>query len=132
MSSIKYAREVAQRSTCPTNRAGAVLVTTTQEVIVGYTGAPKKQPHCDLFGCTIDDTTQRCTQAMPAELNAIVYAARKGISTNGATLYLSSSPDPSAIGAVINAGVARVVAPEVAQALHPILRESDIEIDSEG
>lgn len=50
-----------------------------------------------------------CADSVHAEINAIIKAARSGGRTDGATLYTTASPCASCMGAVVNAGVRRVV-----------------------
>jgi dCMP deaminase len=44
-----------------------------------------------------------------AELNVIAYAARHGSGTEGCTLYITHSPCYTCAGAIISAGIERVV-----------------------
>lgn len=103
--------EIEARSTCPTRPTGAVLVgLMTMDRVSGYEGAARGQGHCDIIGCHWDLLPgNECLRAIHAELNAIFQAARIGQSTIGACLYISRAPHPSAIGAIINAGIGRVV-----------------------
>ena len=106
---IKHAQTVAARSTCDTRPCGAVLTTVDNTVVTGYEGAPRGQLHCSVIGCGALTPNHTCSRAVPAELNALLEAARRGVSTVGATLYISASPVPAMIGAIINAGVRTVV-----------------------
>lgn len=51
-----------------------------------------------------------CRNATHAEANALAFAARQGISTDGATLYVSISPCETCARLLIAAGIVRVVA----------------------
>jgi len=59
-----------------------------------------------------EDGTQsrHCIRTSHAEQNAIVQAARSGISTEGATLYCKMVPCYVCAKMIINAGIKRVVA----------------------
>jgi dCMP deaminase len=47
--------------------------------------------------------------AVHAEVNAIIQAARAGVSTEGSTLYLTCGvPCKNCLGAIINAGISKV------------------------
>lgn len=98
------------RATCPTRPAGAVLLHPARYVVIstGYEGAPFGLGHCDVLGCQLDGDGV-CARAVPAELNALLLAARDGWAVHGAVLALSHPPRMTSVGAIINAGVSRVV-----------------------
>lgn len=50
-----------------------------------------------------------CKNATHAEANALAYAARQGISTDGCTLYVTVSPCDTCSRLLIAAGIRRVV-----------------------
>ena len=50
-----------------------------------------------------------CTATIHAEQNAIIHAARNGVSINGAYLYVTASPCWSCFKSIANAGVTRIV-----------------------
>jgi len=120
---MTMAHTVAQRSTCPRGRVGAVLVADRGVIVYGYSGAPKGLPHCDDAGCDVAklvttaspiagteviDTVEHCIRTVHAEINAILAAARKGVSTEGARLYCTHAPCKACALMLINAGVAEV------------------------
>ena len=85
------AETMAQRATCPRASVGAVIVRDNHLISTGYNGAIKNSPHCTDIGCDIQDG--HCQRAIHAEVNAVADAARRGVSLEGAKLYLYSSPD---------------------------------------
>lgn len=97
------------RATCCRRKVGAVLVTETEAIYSGRNGAPRGLPHCTERhgGCEMDNG--HCAASVHAEINAVIKAARSGGRTDGATLYTTASPCRSCMGALINAGVRRVV-----------------------
>lgn len=104
-----FAQYAATRSKDPSTQVGAVLADKDNHVIAtGYNGFP---PH-------IEETEERWqrpqkyNRVIHAEANAIGWAARKGISTDGATLYCTHFPCNKAGCArlIIAAGIRRVVA----------------------
>lgn len=124
--SIRYAQEAAERSTCPTRACGAVLDTTGGVYVTGYEGVPRGQLHCEIVGCRLGG--QSCQRTVHAELNAIIEAARRGFSTVGATLYVSTPPHEDVIGAIINAGIVSVVyVGELASSLQDQLANAGIQ-----
>jgi len=115
---ITLALENARMSKDPATQAGAVIVGPDREVrSMGYNGLPRG----------IADTPQRLQDKdlkrsliVHAEMNAILNAARIGVSTRGCTLYLALTDDSGQVwgGApctrctveIIQAGITEVVA----------------------
>lgn len=81
------AKEVATRATCPRASVGVVVVKDHRILSTGYNGAPSGEPHCLDVGCLILTVNGHCERTIHAETNAVVQAARFGMSVNGATLY---------------------------------------------
>ena len=113
---MEIARAVASRSTCDRGRLGCVIVKDKQILVTGYAGAPAGLEHCDDVGHQMKKTTHEdgsesnhCVRTTHGEQNAIVQAARKGISIDGATLYLKMTPCSVCAKMIINAGVKRIV-----------------------
>lgn len=110
---MEIARVVACRSTCLHRQVGAVIVKGKQLVSTGYNGAPAGHPHCLEIGCAREgipsgERSELCRGAH-AEQNAINFAARYGISIEGATLYTTHFPCSWCAKSIINAGIERVV-----------------------
>ena len=115
---ISLALESARMSKDPATQAGAVIIGPDREVrSMGYNGLPRG----------IADTPQRLQNKelkrsliVHAEMNAILNAARIGVSTRGCTLYLALTDDSGQVwgGApctrctveIIQAGIMQVVA----------------------
>jgi len=113
---MKIAKVVGERGTCDRGRAGAVIVKDKRIIATGYVGAPTGLPHCDEVGHLLCDTinpdgkiSKHCIRTAHAEQNAIVQAALHGVSTKGATLYVSFEPCFTCAKMIINAGIKRVV-----------------------
>lgn len=99
---LRMAEVTAQRSTCSRLQVGAVLVRSGRLLSTGYNGAPVGEAHCH----HTDD--QPCTRSVHAEVNALVFAARHGVSTEGASFYVTHAPCYACAGLLINAGVEAV------------------------
>jgi len=98
------AKLVATRATCPRASVGAVLVRDTQVLASGYNGVASGRPHCSEVGCTIVDN--HCLHSIHAEINVIGQAARRGVSTDGATMYIHGLPPcPNCEKAMLAAGI---------------------------
>ena len=108
---------VSTRATCNRGKCGCVIVKDNRIVSTGYVGAPSGMPDCDNVGhllrkITYEDGTQRehCFRTIHAEANAILYAAKEGISLKGATLYCTMLPCISCAHAIVSVGIVSVVA----------------------
>ncbi|KKL26258.1 hypothetical protein LCGC14_2397100 [marine sediment metagenome] len=89
---LSIAKVVSTRSTCPRASVGAVVVSEDNRILsTGYNGSPSGEPHCIDVGCDMVD--DHCQRTLHAEVNAIAYAARAGVSLRGSRLYLYSDPD---------------------------------------
>ena len=88
---LLIAEVVSRRSTCPRAHVGAVIVSDENRILsTGYNGAAPGEPHCESeVGCLMQDG--HCQRTLHAEVNAIAFAARAGISLRGSRLYLYSS-----------------------------------------
>jgi len=105
---MMMARDViAQRATCNRRQVGAVLVRNKRILTTGYNGSPPGMPHCTEVGCWIVDG--HCIRTIHAEQNAIVQAALHGVSTEGATIYVSAAPCINCAKLIIAAGIACVI-----------------------
>lgn len=98
---------ITQRSTCERRKVGAVLVRDKRILTTGYNGSPPGMPHCTEVGCLMVDG--HCVRAIHGEQNALIQAALHGISTKGATLYVSAAPCVHCAKLLVAAGVVRVV-----------------------
>jgi dCMP deaminase len=104
---MKIAYAVSERSTCDRALVGCVLVTEKRILTSGFNGSPAGQEHCDEIGHLMVDG--HCVRTIHAETNAIIQAALHGVSTKGATCYVTHLPCINCTKALINAGIARIV-----------------------
>lgn len=123
---LGIARQISRRSTCLRRKFGAIVVRDDVIVSTGYDGAPRGTPNCiDLgkcFSSNLDEpfNSESC-RGVHAEINAIVNAARAGVSVLGGTLYLFGEHPDGTIAEhkpcntcrklIINAGIGEVVVP---------------------
>lgn len=94
------AMAVRRRANCLGNRVGSVVVLDRRIISTGYNGTPENMDNCTEGGC------HRCANrdkyppgtgydvciCVHAEQNAILAAARFGISVDGATVYSTMRP----------------------------------------
>jgi dCMP deaminase len=115
---LGLARTIAAWSKCNSRQIGAVLVQGREIISTGFNGAPAGVDLCQdvgylcprrQLGFAAGSGLEYCP-ANHAETNAIYQAARKGVATDGATLYCYCPlPCKACAGALIAAGVKRVV-----------------------
>jgi len=105
---MNTALQWVRRSTCKRSKIGAVIAKGGRIISSGYCGSPPGAPHCIDIGCEIGPDGG-CLRTIHAEANAIAWSARKGTSTEGATLYTTMSPCYSCAKLILSAGITRVV-----------------------
>jgi dCMP deaminase len=103
---MNIAHQVATRATCPRKHVGAVIVRDRTILSTGYNGSIRGLPHCEDVGCLMEDG--HCTATVHAEANAIMQAARNGVSVAGAEIYTTASPCWPCFKLIANAGLTRV------------------------
>lgn len=88
---LDIAEIMSRRGTCPRLKTGAVIVTPDNHIITtGYNGSPRGEPHCTDIGCMM--INGHCERTIHAEMNAILQAARIGVSVSGCTMYALHQP----------------------------------------
>ncbi|HDK41804.1 MAG TPA: dCMP deaminase family protein [Candidatus Pacearchaeota archaeon] len=105
---MKTALLFAERNTCPRAESGTVIVKNDRIISTGYVGSSPGRPHCLAVGCDIDEITGGCVRTLHAESNAIGYAAKKGISLEGAVLYNVISPCLSCAKLIVQVGIIQI------------------------
>jgi dCMP deaminase len=98
---------VATRATCDRKHIGAVIVRDRIVLCTGYNGSIRGSSHCDEVGHMMDNG--HCIRTVHAEANALVQAARTGVSVNKAMMYTTSLPCWFCFKLIANAGITRVV-----------------------
>lgn len=115
---MDMAKLVSGWSSCfkPNRQVGAIIVRDKRILTTGYNGAPQGIPSCkeraecvrEIMGIP-SGTRQEMCYAVHAEQNAIVQAAKLGLSLEGATLYCTHQPCSICTRLIINSGIKRVV-----------------------
>lgn len=115
---MEMARLVSTWSSCyAENRSvGAVIVKDKRVMTTGYNGAPAHTKTCKERGYCLrrklgipSGTRQEVCYAIHAEQNAVIQAAKLGISIDGATCYCTHQPCSVCAKILINAGIKRIV-----------------------
>jgi dCMP deaminase len=113
---MNLALAVRRRANCVGTRVGAILVKDNRVRATGYNGVPENMTNCDEGGC------ERCANreqyrggegydlciCVHAEQNALMVAARYGISVNGAIIYTTVRPCFGCTKELLQAGVVGV------------------------
>lgn len=115
---MDLAKVIANWASCykSQRKIGAVIVKDKRIVTTGYNGAPAGIKTCMERGECLREkkgiasgTHAEICYAIHAEQNAIIQAARLGISIDGATLYCTHQPCVICAKMIVNAGIRRVV-----------------------
>jgi dCMP deaminase len=113
---MSLALAVRRRANCTGTRVGAILVKENRVRAPGYNGVPENMTNCDEGGC------ERCANrdlyksgegydlciCVHAEQNALMVAARFGISVDGAIIYSTVRPCFGCTKELLQAGVVGV------------------------
>ena len=110
--------EIAKWSSCykPNRNVGAIIVKNKRILTTGYNGAPegigscKERGECirNNMGIASGERHELC-YAIHAEQNAIIQAAKLGVSIEGATIYCTHQPCSICAKMIVNSGIKRVV-----------------------
>jgi dCMP deaminase len=115
---MQVAELVSSWSSCIRDKRqiGAVIVKNKRIITTGYNGASSGIESCfDKGSCIRNENDINSGQrhelcyATHAEQNAIIQAARIGVSIEGATLYCTHQPCAICAKMIINAGIVRIV-----------------------
>lgn len=111
---MQIAIAVRERADCTGQKVGAVIVFKNRIISTGYNGTPAGMKNCSDGGC------HRCANrgkqyqsgtaydlciCVHAEQNALLSAARFGISVEGATLYTTTQPCFGCLKEMLQAGI---------------------------
>ncbi len=126
---MKIAQAVALKSNCLCVAFGCLIVKDDQIISTGYVGAPRKTKDCIDLGFCIrrkknikSGTGYEMCRSVHAEMNAIINAARAGVSLLGGDMFLHTAkkekdkltlvkayPCLLCKKMIINAGIKRVI-----------------------
>lgn len=114
---LRMAKEAATHSKCVAHQVGAILVKEGRIISTGINGTPIGYENCVEVMEKRDDgkfyhadtsvihREWSRQHEIHAEMNALSFAARNGISTEGATLYCTHQPCNDCMKNLIQAGV---------------------------
>ena len=116
-------------SYCKIKKVGCVIVKDNRIIINSWNGTITSEGNC----CEIENDDGKIVTkntVVHAEANALSYAARKGISVNNATLYVTLSPCYECSKIIIQSGIKTVIYDEEYRIKDAIefLRKANIEV----
>lgn len=101
---LEMARIWAQNSYCKRRQVGALIVKEKMIISDGYNGTPAGfENNCE------DENDKTKPYVLHAEANAITKVAKSNNSSEGATLYVTTSPCLECSKLIIQSGISRVV-----------------------
>lgn len=117
----------SENSYCKRRKVGAILVKDKMIISDGYNGTPSGFENV----CEDEDNVTK-PYVLHAEANAITKVARSNNSSEGATLYVTSSPCIECAKLIIQAGIRKVVYADSYRLSDGVelLRRADIELIS--
>ena len=115
---MELAHTIGDWSSCyqENRHVGAVIVKNKRILTTGYNGAPSGVESCVERGECLrrklnipSGTRAELCYAIHAEQNAIIQAARLGVSIEDATIYCTHQPCVICAKMIINSGISRVI-----------------------
>ncbi len=103
---MRIAIEVSGRSTCDRKHVGAVIVRDRNILSTGYNGSIAGLAHCDDVGHMMENG--HCVATIHAEANAIIQAAKNGVTINDGHIYTTASPCWNCFKLILNSGLKRI------------------------
>lgn len=101
---LRMAQIWAENSYCQRRQVGAIIVKDKMIISDGYNGTPVGFENvCE------DDSAHTKAYVLHAEANAITKVAQSNNSSNGATLYVTTSPCIECSKLIIQSGIKRVI-----------------------
>lgn len=99
---MSMAHLASSRSPCERLHVGCVLVKDNRLVSMGYNGFLKGLPHVSIM----EDEHEQAT--VHAEQNAVTDAARRGVSVEGTTAYITHYPCINCAKILMSSGIKRI------------------------
>ena len=115
---MNIALAVRERADCLGQKVGAIIVLSHRIVSTGYNGTPAGMRNCSDGGCVRCSNREKKYPSgtgydlcicVHAEQNAILSAARFGISIQGATIYTTVQPCFGCLKEMLQAGIDEVI-----------------------
>ena len=108
---MEIANIIAKRSNCVGAHVGAIIVKDDRILSTGYNGTPKGYKNCgDVWNGEKHPDHHEWSKIyeIHAEQNAIIWAARKGMSIEGSDIYTTMRPCTQCTKLIIASGIKRI------------------------
>ena len=106
---IELARHISQWSKDPSTKVGCVVVGEDRQIrSTGFNGFPRGIEDDE----RLSDRSKKYPLICHAEENAIMQAARVGVSLRGCTVFVTWSPCSRCTRSMIQAGITKIVFPD--------------------
>jgi len=115
---MTIANLTATRATCDRLHVGCVLVLSGRIIATGYNGSVSGSAHCDDVGHAM--ISGHCKRTIHAEVNALLDCAKRGVSCDKSTAYVTHEPCVECSKALVQAGISRIVIGELYETKHPV------------
>jgi dCMP deaminase len=109
---MNIATEIASASKCVSKHVGAIIVKEGRILSTGYNGTPAGYKNCNDHWngkWTEDHHEWSKKYEIHAEMNAIIWAAKNGISIDGATIYVTLEPCSECSKNLIASGIKNII-----------------------
>jgi len=110
---LNIAKEISKMSKCVSHKVGVIIVKDKRIISTGYNGTPSGFKNCnDVF--KKDDFSRDEHHdfsekfEIHAEMNAIIFAAKNGISIEGADVYTTLHPCNNCLKNLCNCGIRNI------------------------
>ena len=110
---INIAKNISELSSCVQYKVGAILVKDGRILSTGYNGTPPGFINCNEYFSSGKPSREEHAKfseetEIHGELNAILFAARNGISIEGSVLYVTLHPCKHCLKMICAAGIKEV------------------------
>ena len=105
---LNIAKEISTLSHCVRAKVGSILVKDGNIISMGYNGMPSGMDNCCEETLENSNLVTR-SEVLHAESNALLKAAKMGLSTQDTTMYCTLSPCKDCSKLIMQSGVKRVV-----------------------
>lgn len=106
---VKTVQELAKQSNCVSHKVGCLIIKDDRIISMGYNGTPAGFKNCSEVFTDYFDREEHHKWSLRyeihAEMNALMYAAKNGIATQGATMICSLEPCDNCLKAIIQSGI---------------------------
>jgi len=108
---MEIAHVISKLSTCSSLQVGAIIVKDKRIISTGYNGTPSGHVHCNTLNWNTPKAHSEWSQhnEIHAEMNAVLWAAKDGLSIKNATLFTTTSPCPNCLKHLMQTGIKSII-----------------------